>query len=295
MRFRSYDALNVLDAVARRSSLTAAAAELNRSKGSVSYQIGKLEAELGFQVFTRERQRLVLTEKGARPWHASQTALAALDRTIVDLRGSGADSISVGMQSYFAARWLSPRLVRFIERRPGVGIRIEPLNDRAQLGASDVDIAIFWGDGEWTDIESELLFRCPAAPTASPLMARKVAEMGLETALGTLPLLADSSGDQGWRDWHEKAGFDYRPAPDSLVLPDSASRVQAVIDGQGIALWDALVEPEVQAGKLAYVSEIRLEDAGYFLVYPRGAREQAVVSDFREWILAEASAGVSPQ
>jgi LysR family glycine cleavage system transcriptional activator len=293
--FRSYDTLKVLDAVARHSSLTGAAGELNRSKGSVSYQVGKLEADLGFQVFTRERQRLALSEKGRRLWHASQAALAELDRTIAELRGGASSAIAVGMQSYFAARWLSPRLVRFIESHPGVGLRIEPLNDRSQLPTSDVDIAIFWGNGEWTDLDAELLFRCPAAPTASPALAGKVAEMGLERAVATLPLLVDSSGDQGWRDWHRQAGLEYRPAPGSVVLPDSASRVQAVIDGQGIALWDALVEPEVQAGKLVYVSDIRLDDAGYYLVYPRGAPGRTVVSDFREWIRSEARGVVSPE
>jgi len=55
------------------------------------------------------------------------------------------------------------------------------------------------------------------------------------------------------------------------------------------------VEPEVQTGKLIYVSDIRLEDAGYYLVYPRGAPGRAVVSDFREWILSEALAAVSPE
>lgn len=295
MRFRSYDTLKVLDAVARHSSLTGAAGELNRSKGSVSYQIGKLEADLGFEVFTRERQRLALTGKGRRLWHASQAALAELDRTIAELRGGATSAIAVGMQSYFAARWLSPRLMRFIESHPGVGLRIEPLNDRSELPGSDVDIAIFWGNGEWTDMDAELLFRCPAAPTASPALAGKVAKMGLERAVATLPLLVDSSGDQGWRDWHSQAGLTYRPAPGSLVLPDSASRVQAVIDGQGIALWDALVEPEVQAGKLVYVSDIQLEDAGYYLVYPRGGPSRAVVSEFREWVLSEARGLVSPE
>ena len=113
MRFRSYDALKVLDAIARHSSFTAAAGELNKSKGAVSYPITKLEADLGFEVFTRERQRLALTQKGRRLWHASQAALAELD--------------------------------------------------------------------------AELLFRCPTAPTASPALGRTVAEMGLERAGSFLP------------------------------------------------------------------------------------------------------------
>ncbi|MBE30411.1 MAG: hypothetical protein CL401_04100 [Acidiferrobacteraceae bacterium] len=55
MPFRSYDTLRVFTVVARHESVTAAAQELNLSKASVSYQIRKLEDELGFAVI-RSRQ-----------------------------------------------------------------------------------------------------------------------------------------------------------------------------------------------------------------------------------------------
>ena len=42
MRFRSYDALKTFDAVARNQSMTKAANEVHQSKGSSSYQVGKL-------------------------------------------------------------------------------------------------------------------------------------------------------------------------------------------------------------------------------------------------------------
>ena len=53
MKFRSYDALRVLDAVAKRLSMTEAAHDLSRFKCAVSYQINKLESELGFVMFDR--------------------------------------------------------------------------------------------------------------------------------------------------------------------------------------------------------------------------------------------------
>ena len=82
MRFRSYDALKTFDAVARNLSMTKAADEVHQSKGSISYQVGKLEAELGFRVFERAHAKLELTEEGRRLWHVSQTALSQIDREI---------------------------------------------------------------------------------------------------------------------------------------------------------------------------------------------------------------------
>ena len=72
------------------------------------------------------------------------------------------------------------------------------------------------------------------------------------------------------------------------MLSDSNSRVQAVIDGQGIALWDILVDPEVRSGQLVYVSDIWLDDYGYYLVYPKEARDNPVVTAFKQWINDEA-------
>ena len=108
MRFRSYDALKTFDAVARNLSMTKAADELHQSKGSISYQITKLEAELGFRLFVRAHAKLELTEEGSRLWHVSQTALSQIDCEIEDLRGTAAGAVTVGALTYFSSRWLSP-------------------------------------------------------------------------------------------------------------------------------------------------------------------------------------------
>lgn len=290
MPFRCYDTLKLFDSVARHLSFTAAASELNQSKGALSYQISKLETDLGFKVFAREHRRISLTSKGKKLWHASQVALGQLDKEISELREEGPGRIAIGMPTYFSSRWLSPRLMRFIESHPGVGLRIEPMDDLVDLRASDVDVAICWGKGDWTDLDFELLFRCPAAPTANPEVARKIAEIGLQAAVSKLPLLSDSSGSEGWRDWHEEARYAYNPGPSDLVLSDSNVRVQAVIDGQGLALWDALIEPELISGALVYVSDVRLDAHGYYLVYPNGVPGTPVLKAFRSWIVQEAGA-----
>ena len=70
-----------------------------------------------------------------------------------------------------------------------------------------------------------------------------------------------------------------------LVIPDSNDRVQAVIDGQGIALWDALAQDELDSGGLCYLSQVALDDAGYYLVYTESVNERStIVSTFVDWI-----------
>ena len=286
MRFRSYDALKIFDAVARTLSMTKAADEVHQSKGSISYQINKLEAELGFRLFERAHAKLELTEEGRRLWYVSQTALSQIDREIEDLRGIVSGAVTVGALTYFSSRWLSPRLTRFFEANPGISLRIEPINSVDMMRSVKVDMAILWGIDGWEGHKSELLLSLPAVPTASRAVAEQVRQLGLAEAVRQLPLLGDSSGDSGWRAWHAAAGLPYAPSRSSLTIPDSNSRVQAVVDGQGIALWDDLVAPEIDDGTLVRLSDVGVKDAGYRILFTERPMSQSAEA-FLDWLRAE--------
>jgi DNA-binding transcriptional LysR family regulator len=286
MRFRSYDALKIFDAVARTLSMTKAADEVHQSKGSISYQINKLEAELGFRLFERAHAKLGLTEEGRRLWHVSQTAMSQIDREIEDLRGTASGAVTVGALTYFSSRWLSPRLTRFFEANPGISLRIEPINSVDMMRSVKVDMAILWGIDGWEGHKSELLLSLPAVPTASRAVAEQVRQLGLAEAVRQLPLLGDSSGDSGWRAWHAAAGLPYAPSRSSLTIPDSNSRVQAVVDGQGIALWDDLVAPEIDDGTLVRLSDVGVKDAGYRILFTERPMSQSAEA-FLDWLRAE--------
>jgi DNA-binding transcriptional LysR family regulator len=291
MRFRSYDSLRLFHVVARHLSFTAAAEELNLTKGAVSYRISRLESDLGFPVFARRHRGISLTEKGRQLWQTSQAAFRDLDRQIAQLREVAPGRITVGLSTYFASRWLSPRLMTFIAGQPRIGLRLQPLIDLIDLGTHGIDMAIRWGRGDWRDLEIEPLLACPAFPTGGAASVAGLAEADPGAALPNLPLLHDRDGSTAWRDWHEAAGLAYRPTPDELVIPDPNVRVQAVIDGQGLALNDRLVAAELADGRLFQVSPVALDDYGYFLSYPRGALETPELKAFRDWILTEAGSG----
>ena len=289
MRFRSFDNLRLFDVVARRLNFTAAAEELNLSKGAVSYQIARLEQELGFPVFRREHRGVALTEKGRELWHLSQSAFRDLEREIARLREMSEDSITIGTSTYFAARWLSPRLMSFMEAHPQIRLRIQPMIDLIDVRSEPIDMAIRWGRGDWRDMVIETLFACPSFPTSSAKTAALARERGLAAALAQATLLDDREDSEAWADWHAAAGLTMRASRKTLVIPDPNVRVQAVIDGQAIALNDALVSPELSDGSLFEFSDVRLENYGYHLAYASGALEQPALRAFRDWIRNEAA------
>jgi LysR family glycine cleavage system transcriptional activator len=149
-----------------------------------------------------------------------------------------------------------------------------------------VDLAILWGIGGWEGHKSELLLSLPAVPTANRAVAEQVSQLGLAEAVRQLPLLGDSSGDAGWRAWHKAAGLPYAPSRSSLTIPDSNSRVQAVVDGQGLALWDDLIAPEIDDGTLVRLSDVRVENAGYFVIFTDRPMSQGAEA-FLDWLRAE--------
>ena len=69
-------------------------------------------------MFARRHGRVELTEKGEALWHASQTAFQEIESKILRLREQETRAITLGVSTYFASRWLSPRLMTFIESIP---------------------------------------------------------------------------------------------------------------------------------------------------------------------------------
>lgn len=289
MRFRAYDNLRLFDVVARHMSFTAASHELHLSKGAVSYQINQLEQSLGFDLFIRAHRGISLTEKGKILWHASQKAFHDLERLIADLREEGAGRITIGMSTYFAARWLSPRLMHFMVQHPDISLRLQPMVDLSDFQAENIDMAIRWGKGDWCDMPCERLFHCAAKPMVGTQIAQQIEREGLELALMHIPLLQDKDDSEAWQDWHKAAKMDYRAIHDGLVIQDPNVRLQAVIDGQGAALYDALAEVELVAGKLKQISTVELDAYGYYLIYPEGCFHNPALKAFRDWVIQEAA------
>ncbi len=293
MRFRNYDNLRSFIVVARHLNMGTAAQELNLTKGAISYQVQQLEVELGFDVFSRSKRNLGLTEKGSDLLQVSRALFDNVEREIVDLRQQNSARITIGMATYFASRWLSPRLMHFITAHPDIGLRIQPLIDLLNLRANELDLAVRWGKGDWDDkeFELELIFPCPAMLTASHAIGHQISADGLASVLKRQPLLHDRDGSEAWMDWFAAADIEWLPGSDDLVIPDPNVRVQAVIDGQGIALYDHLVDDEVAAGRLYQYEPIRLNEYGYYLVYPRALDADSAIMIFRDWIMQQADFG----
>ncbi len=291
MKFRNFDGLRIFDAVARCRSLTAAAADLCLTKSAISYQINKLESELGFTVFERGRNGVELTQKGDLLWHVAQANLSVIEECINELRGDKQWTLNIRLSTYFASRWLSPRLMDFMTQHPQVRITIEPAIDPGEFFTIHDTVAIRWGTGEWQGTHNEVLFHSMSIPVASPKVAIEAQTQGLDVFFANATLLQDAKQSQAWQRWFEESELQYSKAFEKLVIKDPNVRVRAVEDGQGVALYDQLVESELNKGSLVALSSLPLMGYGYYICYPLDALRQAPVRAFRDWILSQTVAG----
>lgn len=277
--------------VARYPSLSAAATALNMTKGAISYQIKTLEDELQIQLLVRKPRGIALTKQGRSLLEACASHFLALETQFSDLIEEEAQTLTVGLSTYFAARWLSPRLTGFMQQHPSVRLRLQPMTQLFDLEGQGIDIAIRWGNGEWADADVSPFLHMPAWPVGNALAQKQVERLGVERAFSDFVLLRDHDDSDAWSDWKRDAGLRTIPRRDLLVVQDPNVRVQAVVNGQGIALMDDLAEPELGDGRIVRLSEQELPDYGYFIVLPFGAKHTQAARDFTDWLQIEAASG----
>ncbi|UWR04668.1 LysR family transcriptional regulator [Ruegeria conchae] len=148
--FHHHDLLRLFAEIARYSSFSDAATALNMTKGAISYQIKTLKTDLGMALFRRTTRGVTLTNDGLKLLVTCQSRYEEIESGILALKGKISRSLTVGVSTYFAARWLSPRLMTFMQRHPDVQLRIQPMIDFSDHEMQDVDLAIRWGNGEFS-------------------------------------------------------------------------------------------------------------------------------------------------
>ena len=282
------NALRTFEAAARHESFSRAADELFVTHGAVSHQMRALEAELNVALFERTGKRVHLTDAGSRYAKAVRAALMALADATRDVRSAErARRLVVSLSPSFSARWITPRIGRFIELNRDIDLDLMSTNALADFSREDVDVAIRYGRGNYPDLHVELLLDEVAFPVCSPKFnGGRLPQTPAD--LVHAPLLR--SDTDLWRPWFEAAGVPNVSEPRRGVLfDDSSNLLVAAEDGQGIALArSSIVLQELIAGRLVRLFDIdAISPWSYYFVCPPPLLASPRVQAFRTWIFDE--------
>jgi DNA-binding transcriptional LysR family regulator len=153
--------------VARRGSLSAAAAALGWTQPAIGQHLQRLERAIGLTLALRSTRGVTLTEAGvALLSHADAVAarLAAAEEDLRALRTLQAGTLRIAAFPSASATLVPPALARLAEAAPGLDVRLtelEPPDARAAVLAGDVDLALMFdhlADGD-RDAHHDLIGR----------------------------------------------------------------------------------------------------------------------------------------
>ncbi|MBK4998118.1 LysR family transcriptional regulator [Pseudomonas sp. S31] len=281
----SLNALRVFEVVARHLNFRLAAEELGVTQAAVAQQIRGLEANLGLPLFERQARGLALTDAGLGYSGSVRGALAMIDEATRLLRPQPAH-LTVSVTPTFASKWLIPRLGAFAECNPDIDLRVMATDRLSHFHTDAVDIAVRYGRPPFgPGLESELLMEQRIVAVASPALFQ--GQAGPTTFEGL----------QGYLMLHD--AHDFWPAFNAALFPQhgpgtakhmrfnqTSLAIEAAINGQGIALANqAFVAGDIAAGRLQQVfgQALRLDKA-FYLVWPRKARQPALLGLVRAWL-----------
>ncbi|MEP9375160.1 LysR substrate-binding domain-containing protein [Aquabacter sp. CN5-332] len=139
----------ILEIVRQNNHLSAAAEALHTSQPGVSRQVQLLEAELGFEIFLRTRNRIIgPTEPGRLVLEIAKrvvTDMAAL-RSLKDDVNSGAHGTLTIGTTHTQARYVLPHVIEeFVKSHPDVQLVLRQGNPEdicAMVDAGEADLAI---------------------------------------------------------------------------------------------------------------------------------------------------------
>jgi DNA-binding transcriptional LysR family regulator len=286
----SLKALQAFEAFARMGSMTVAAETLSVTHGAVSRQIKALEAQLGAALVAGPRHRLALTPAG-------RSLAGALGSAFDVIAGAlpGAETqreLVVSCLGTLAMKWLIPRLPGFLDRHPGLTVRIQESHRPPDFGDGQIHAAIRIETG-----------RPPAGVRATPFMDHSHGPVlapalfeqagGDPAALLALPRLHSETFRPAWDAWAGKAG---------VVLPEGLERdfehnsymLEAAAAGLGIAVapW-AFAQSDIERGRLIAPWGFAPVAARYVILRPAMA-ENPAADAFTAWLREEGRRTASP-
>ncbi len=286
-RLPPLNALRAFEASARHLSFTRAAEELFVTQAAISHQIKSLEEHLGLKLFMRKNRALLLSEEGQSYYLDIKDIFNSLHEATEKLLARGAKgAITVSLQPSFAIQWLVPRLNDFNALHPDIDVRIKAVDQPDNSLTEDVDIAIYYGRGRWSNVHAQQLHTEYLIPVCSPMLLAGKKPLNSTDDLSQHILLHDTSR-RDWKRWVKQVGVKGINVNHGPIFSHSSMVLQAAIHGQGIALANSfLAKPDLDAGRLVSpFTDVLVSKDAHYLVYREHQSELGKIEAFNNWML----------
>jgi len=291
----SLNALRSFEATARLGSVTHAASELCVTPSAVSHQIHKLEEALNRPLINFANGKLQLSDWGAALLPGLTDGFMRI-RESVDLleRKEEFSSLTVVVRPFFASHWLTPRLHRFWEAHPNIGLRMRYMLEPTENSSGRADVSIEWHPSTPPNVTSVKLIPGFLTAFCSPSIAKTDEGQAITPQdLANETFFRESHRDF-WGAWLSLAGVPDLKPKHTVFLDDGTIRLQAAMEGKGFDLSVRnFLSDELDNNLLvAPFSDIQLE-GHYYLVHHTNPISSKVKA-FQDWLFEQINAANSP-
>jgi len=287
------NALRAFEAIARHLSFAKAAEELHVTPAALSHQIRALEDQLGLELFHRRTRAIELTDAGRLIYPGIHAGFESVRNAVGQLeRTRDQNIVVISATPGLVAKWLMPRLWRFLRAYPDIDARVSASMKVADFSAEGVDVAIRLSKRLMPDLHAQKLFEDSMLPVCAP----RLVEQGLRKPadLARFPLIhydfaTSMHAPPVWADWFPIAGLQGMDITRGLRVNAADHALDAAVSGAGVVLSHKLIaSDDVHAGRLVcpFGPELPLTSAYYF-VCPEGHETRPNVRAFRDWLFAE--------
>ena len=293
------NALRAFDAAARHMSFKLAAEELHVTPAALSYQIRSLEDLLQVKLFERSNRKVALSPAGARLYPGTRDAFQRLSAAVEQVAPDHDDHVLViSAGPAFSAKWLAPRLSRFLELHPDLDPRISANLIKSDFANEQIDVAVRFGGGDYPDLKSILLMEDAVTPMCSPDLVSDDRRIRNLNDLANFTLIHDDSlkpfpHAPGWKTWLEHAGVNDIDAERGLRFNHADHALDAAIEGAGVVMGRTVLgDRDLRLGRLVKPFDLEIPlQYSFYLVAPPDKWDNANVAAFRTWMREEISSG----
>lgn len=266
--------LQVLDS----GSFSSAAAELGVSVATVARQVNSLEARLGVHLLHRTTRSLSLTEPGKHYCDRIREVLRSYDavkREVASFQKDVKGLLRVHLRHSVGNHVIVPALPSFLERHPNIKLDVTLTDAREDLVAQGVDVAVWLGSLEDSNLIARRLSPGKRLVCCSPTYATKRGLPNHPTDLEQHNCIVyrAKSYDNSWRFTKDDTTISV-PVSGNLESDSAAVLMTSALNGLGfVMLQEAVVRIAIESGDLVNVfSDYQVSstaaDIALYAVYP---------------------------
>lgn len=244
---------------------------------------------------------LRLTDAGQAALPLVSQGLERLAEALDTIKAQSDDGLlTISVSPSFGSMWLVPCLDQFRQLHPEIEIRLDGTDRIVDVAKGDADVAVRYGPGGYTGVNSALLFSQRNTPVCHPDLITDDTPLREPSHLTqhTLLHIDWKDAEASWQIWFLAAGL---PRTDGIRGPrfsHESMAVQAALDRQGVALvGDRLVADHLASGRLITPFTAALKTPlsfAYHLLTPKDALRQPKIEAFRSWLIEVCQQEASP-